>query len=165
MISIQNYVFTIVCYAMNKTRSHLQMFIFFKLTHRCFKSSPPICSSWIDHVDFLYFLAQKDSCQPNWHRLLHFPSSVPPLLQPTLPRRVMLPLHGPKWARCLRFIFRQHFVPLSRLSSQNWSIESTPLRQSPSLGRTSQTLQCYKKVISTLTTSPPLNHVSILPPS
>jgi hypothetical protein len=41
---------------MNKTRSHLHMFFKkIKLTHRFFKFSLSICSSWIDRVNFFSF--------------------------------------------------------------------------------------------------------------
>jgi hypothetical protein len=48
----------------------------------------------MDRMNFLQFLAQQDLRQSNWRRLLPYPSSVPPLRQPTSPHRVMLPSHG-----------------------------------------------------------------------
>jgi hypothetical protein len=44
---------------MNKARYRLHMFYkIIKLTHFYFKSPPHICTSRIDRVNFLYFLAQ-----------------------------------------------------------------------------------------------------------
>jgi hypothetical protein len=40
---------------MNKTRTHLHIFLKIKLIHHCFKYSPSICTSWIDRVDFFSF--------------------------------------------------------------------------------------------------------------
>jgi hypothetical protein len=46
---------------MNKTRYHLHMYLKkLKLTHRYFKSSPSICSNWIDYVYFLHFWPSKN---------------------------------------------------------------------------------------------------------
>jgi hypothetical protein len=47
---------------MNKIRYHLH--IFFKKTHSCFKSSPIICSNWIDSVIFLHFRPSKIHVSP-----------------------------------------------------------------------------------------------------
>jgi hypothetical protein len=43
---------------MNKTRSHMHMFLK-KLTHHCFKSSTFICSNWIDSMNFPHFWSSK----------------------------------------------------------------------------------------------------------
>jgi hypothetical protein len=101
-----------------------------KLTHHCFKSSPFICNSWIDHMDFLYFLAQPDSRHTNWCHLPAFPSPVPSLFKSTSPRRCAVsrfPSMEPRRTRYLWFIFWQCFVSSHSPSSRNRSIESAPL--------------------------------------
>jgi hypothetical protein len=97
-----------------------------KLTHHCFKSSLSICNNWIDRVSFLYFLAQQDSCQPNWYRLLPFPFRC--RLSFGWRRYTVSCFLSiePRWACCLHFIFQQCFVQSPPLSSRNWSIEFVP---------------------------------------
>jgi hypothetical protein len=89
--------------------------------------------------------------------LLHFPSSMSPLLLPILPhyRTVshFLPIESIR-AHCLFFISRQCFVPSPLPSNGNRSIESTPPPSTTYPDRLTPTLHCYKKVNSTLVTLP-----------
>jgi hypothetical protein len=59
----------------------------------------------------------------------------------------------PRQAHGLRFIFRQHFIWSSPLSSRNQSIEYAPSLP-PSPDCPTPTLHCYKNIISTPTTLP-----------
>jgi hypothetical protein len=142
---------------MNKTRSHLHMFLKNKLIHHCFKSPPFICTSWINYVNFLHFWPGKIHVSPTSVVSSRFPSRVLPLLQPTSSHRHavsrFLPVE-PRWARYLRFIFREWFIPSPSLSSWNQSFEFASSLQATLPDRLIFTLCCYKKIFLTLVTVP-----------
>jgi hypothetical protein len=95
-------------------------------------------------VNFLHFSANRCFLLP-----------VSPLLRSTsLSCRIVsrFLLMEPRQARYLCFIFRQHFVQSSPLSSQNQSIESAPPPPATLHGQLDPTLHCYKNAISTLDT-------------
>jgi hypothetical protein len=79
--------------------SHMHMFSNkFKLTHRYFTSWPSICKSWINHVNFLYFLPSKicDS-QTTLSPPFSLSGAASPLADvATLPRHVIVPSHETK---------------------------------------------------------------------
>jgi hypothetical protein len=133
---------------MNKTRSHLHMFKKIKLTHRCFKSSQSICTSWIDRVNFLHFWPSKICV------------SSTDIISSLLPPRCRLSSDRHRHAIVLCHIF----FPLSQdelAASGSSFINSSPRclsfwvkietlnphhrRRLPSSNLPTPTLQCYKK--------------------
>jgi hypothetical protein len=128
---------------MNKIRFHLHMFTKIKLTHHYFKSSPYICSTWIGHVDFLYFFdlvrftpAQLTSSPP----FLLSGVASPPADVATPPRCVTLPSYGANTSSLLPLN-----LLVTLLHHRRWT---------PSSDRQPSTLHYYKKVFSTLATLP-----------
>jgi hypothetical protein len=81
---------------MNKIRSHFHIFLkIYILTHRCFKYSPSICSSWIDHVFFYWvrFTSAQLTSSPHFSLI---GVASPPADVVTPPRQVTLPSHRVK---------------------------------------------------------------------
>jgi hypothetical protein len=131
------------------------IYFFKKLTHHYFKSSPSICSSWIDRVNFF------------WPNKIHIsPTGVVSFLSPPQCRLSS--------GRCRRtvtlchvsFSLSQDELTASASSSSNASsrrlltrakieaLNPHHRRRPPSPNCLILTLHCYKKIISTLTTLP-----------
>jgi hypothetical protein len=126
-----------------------------KLTHRCFKSSTSICSSWIDHAYFLHFWPNKFLVSPTG-----IVSSFPPpwcCLSSDRHRHTVTPCHA-------SFQLSQDELTVSgssfgnasscRLPSQAETEALNPHHHSrpPSLDCPTPTFHCYKKIISILLT-------------
>jgi hypothetical protein len=120
-----------------------------KLTYCCFKYSPSICNSWIDHMIFYLFFGSVRFISAHLTSFSPFLLSVASLiwLSSSFYHVVScLFTIELRWVRCLRFIFWHHH------------------HRPPSPYRLTLTLHCYKKVVSTLVISSTFNCVSILSP-
>jgi hypothetical protein len=126
-----------------------------KLTHQCFKSSPSICTSWIDCVNFLHFLSSKICISPT----VVVSSISPPRCHLSSGRRrhAPVPCHA-------SFPSSQDELDISNSSFGNVSSCRLPSQAEtealnpyhhhrlPSSNRPTSTIHCYKKIISTLIT-------------
>jgi hypothetical protein len=141
-----------------------------KLTHRCFRSSMSICSSWIDRVNFLYLWPSKMHVSPTGV----VSSLFPPLCRLSSDRHhhaatschVSFPWSQDKLVASASFIFQRRFILSPPLSSRNRSIdesaplppatlsEPAPLPPSNAIKRSSQLWSLF----------PPLKRAAILPP-
>jgi hypothetical protein len=144
------------------------MFFKIKLTHHCFKSSPSICTSWIERVDFFLFfglvrftLDQLVSSPP--FPLLSAASPLADIITPSY--RVTLPFH---WAKkCSRSLLHLP-VTLCPITSpiepklKHW-IRTTTIGY---LLRTAwlPPSTAIKRLCQSWSLSALLNRISILPP-
>ncbi len=138
---------------MNKTRSHLHMFK--KITHHWFKYSPFICTSWIEHVDFLHFLSSKIHVSPTGIISSIFPPQC--RLSSGRRRHTAAPcLASFPWSENELTAFASSSGSASSccLPSQSKTEALNPHyhRWPPSLEHSTPTLHCYKKIILILVT-------------
>jgi hypothetical protein len=111
---------------MNKTRSHMHIFLKNKLTHHCFKSLSSICSSWIDRVNFLHFWPNKIHVSPTG--VVSFLSPPRCHLSSDRHRRAIALFHTSiPWSQdelvaSASFILRENFILSPPFLSRNRSI-------------------------------------------
>jgi hypothetical protein len=129
------------------------MHIFLK-THRCFKSSPSICTQQLNQLHgFTSFFGSVRfaSTQLASSPPFSLPGSAsPPADIDILPRRVTLPFYGEFVVSASSFdnVLSRRFP--SRVETE--VLNPHHRRRSPSLYRPIPTFYCYKKVISILAT-------------
>jgi hypothetical protein len=128
-----------------------------KLTYYWFKSSPSICTSWIDHMDFIYFWPNKIHVNPTGV----VSSLSPPRCRLSFGRccHAVTPCHA-------SFPLSQDELAVSTSSSGNALSRRLPSqvktealnlhhrRRLPSSDCPTPILHCYKKIISILATLP-----------
>jgi hypothetical protein len=130
-----------------------------KLSHRCFKSSPSICSSWIDHVDFFFIFFASKIRVSSTGSIAPLPLSgdASPLTDVTMsPSHVTLPSHGVKMSSLPLIHLRATLCPISsplKPKPKHW-ICTAAASHSPRTAQLPPSITINKNVLSTLATLP-----------